>query len=81
MKTKVRAGLIHQLDSNTGLAAQLPFYSVMYGNWRVMFTGLKDIEKVTAADVQRVAKEYFADENRTVVYTAKPKDASQEASK
>ena len=48
VKTKVRAGLIHQLDSNTGLAAQLPFYSVMYGNWRVMFTGLKDIEKVTA---------------------------------
>ena len=34
VKTKIRAGLIRQLDSNTGLAAQLPFYSVMYGNWR-----------------------------------------------
>ena len=56
VKTKVRAGLIRQLDSNTGLASQLPFYSVMYGDWRVMFTGLKDIEKVTAEDVQRVAK-------------------------
>jgi predicted Zn-dependent peptidase len=81
VKTKIRAGLIRQLDSNTGLAAQLPFYSVMYGNWRVMFTGLKDIEKVTADDVQRVAKQYFTDENRTAVYTTKPTNTAQEASK
>ena len=39
----------------------------------MMFTGLEDIEKVTADDVQRVAKQYFTDENRTVVYTVKPK--------
>jgi predicted Zn-dependent peptidase len=81
VKTKVRAGLIRQLDSNTGLASQLPFYSVMYGDWRVMFTGLKDIEKVTAEDVQRVAKQYFVDENRTAVYTIKPTNSAQEASK
>jgi predicted Zn-dependent peptidase len=81
VKTKVRAGLIRQLDSNTGLASQLPFYSVMYGNWRVMFTGLKDIEKVTADDVQRVARKYFVDENRTAVYTIKPENNAQEASK
>ncbi|HYP08502.1 MAG TPA: insulinase family protein [Bryobacteraceae bacterium] len=72
VKTKVRAGLIRQLDSNTGLASQLPFYSVMYGDWRVMFTGLADIEKVTADDVQRVVKQYFTDDNRTVVWTVKP---------
>jgi predicted Zn-dependent peptidase len=81
VKTKVRAGLIRQLDSNTGLASQLPFYSVMYGDWRVMFTGLKDIDKVTAEDVQRVAKQYFVDENRTAVYTIKPTNSAQEASK
>jgi predicted Zn-dependent peptidase len=81
VKTKVRAGLLQQLDSNTGLASQLPFYSVMYGDWRVMFTGLKDIEKVTADDVQRVVKQYLTDENRTVVYTVKQKDGAQEASK
>jgi predicted Zn-dependent peptidase len=81
VKTKIRAGLIRQLDSNTGLASQLPFYSVMYGNWRVMFTGLNDIEKVTADDVQRVAKQYFTDENRTAVYTTKPTNTAQEASK
>lgn len=81
VKTKVRAGLIRQLDSNTGLASQLPFYSAMYGDWRKMFTGLDDIEKVTADDVQRVAKQYLMDEKKTVVYTVKDQGAKQEASK
>jgi predicted Zn-dependent peptidase len=81
VKTKVRAGLIRQLDSNSGLASQLPVYEVMYGDWRVMFTGLKDIEKVTAEDVQRVAKQYFTDANRTVVHTVKQSADRQEASK
>jgi predicted Zn-dependent peptidase len=78
VKTKVRAGLVRQLDSNTGLASQLPFYSVMYGDWRVMFTSLKDIEKVTADDVQRVAKTYFNDTTRTVALTVKEKTAKQQ---
>lgn len=81
VKTKVRAGLIRQLDSNTGLASQLPFYSVMFGDWRVMFTGLKDIEKVTAEDVQRVARQYFTRESLTVVHTVKESAPQQEASK
>src|SRR5205085_1636149 len=79
VKTKVRAGLIRQLDNNSGLASQLPFYSVMYGDWREMFRGLADIDKVTADDVQRAAKQYFTDENRTVVSTVKPK--AQEVAK
>lgn len=69
VKTKIRAGLIRQLDSNTGLASQLPYYEVMYDDWRVMFKGLEDIDKVTAEDVQRVAREYFVPENRTVVWS------------
>jgi predicted Zn-dependent peptidase len=77
VKTKVRAGLIRQLDSNSGLAQQLPFYEVMYGDWRVMFKGLEDIDKVTAADVQRVAKEYFVPERRTVVYGEPAKGATK----
>jgi predicted Zn-dependent peptidase len=75
VKTKVRAGLVRQLDSNTGLASQLPMYETFYGDWRVMFTGLQDIEKVTAEDVQRVAKQYFTNSNRTVVHTVAPKEA------
>jgi predicted Zn-dependent peptidase len=68
IKTKIRAGLIHQLNSNSGLASQLAFYASQYGNWRTMFTGIDDIDKVTAEDVQRVMKTYFGSSNRTVAY-------------
>ncbi len=72
VKTRIRAGLIRQLDSNEGLATQLTFYSVNYGDWRKMFTGLEDIDRVTADDVERVARKYFVPESRTVAYIAAP---------
>jgi predicted Zn-dependent peptidase len=72
VKTKVRASLIRQLDSNPGMAAQLAFYYVNYGDWRKLFTGLEDINRVTAEDVQRVAREYLVENARTVAYTVAP---------
>jgi len=72
VKAKLRAGLIRQLDSNSGLAQQLPTYEVSYGDWREMFRGIDDIEKVTADDVQRVVRQIFVPEHRTVVWTVKP---------
>ena len=65
-KTRARAGLIRQLDSNSGLAAELTFYEVVTGDWRNLFKRLDQIDKVTAEDIQRVAKEYFTTKNRTV---------------
>ncbi len=65
-KTRARADLIRQLDSNSGLAAQLTFYEVVTGDWHNLFKQLDQIEKVTADDVQRVAKTYFTTKNRTV---------------
>ena len=75
-KTKLRAGVIRQLDNNPGMAMQLALYHVSYGNWRKLFTAIDDLNKVTAADVQRVAREYFGKANRTVAYTVAPKPAS-----
>ncbi len=72
VKTKVRASLIRQLDSNSGMASQLTWYQVNYGDWRRMFTGLDDIDRVTADDVQRVLRKYFVENARTVAYTAPP---------
>jgi predicted Zn-dependent peptidase len=80
VKTKIRAGLIRALDSNSGLAAELAENYASYGDWRKMFTAIDDVDKVTAEDVQRVARLYFTDENKTVAYTAAPKSA-QEPSK
>jgi predicted Zn-dependent peptidase len=81
VKTKVRAGLIRQLDSNSGLASQLATFHVNYGSWKVLFTGIEDINKVTADDVQRVAREYFNEKNRTVAYTVKPGEEKKGDSK
>jgi predicted Zn-dependent peptidase len=72
VKTKTRAGLIHQLDSNFGLAQLLASYYVNYGDWRKLFTSIDDIDKVTAGDVQRVARQYFTPQNRTVALTYQP---------
>jgi len=65
-RTRSRAGLIRQLDSNPDLAAELAFYEVVTGDWRNLFVQLDRIDKVTAEDIQRVAKEYFTSKNRTV---------------
>ncbi len=65
-KTRSRAGLIRQLASNSGLASLLTFYEVITGDWRNLFKQLDDIDKVTAEDIQRVAKKYFTTKNQTV---------------
>ena len=66
---KRRADLIHKLDSNSGLAAELTFRHVAYGDWRRLFTDTEQYAKITADDVKRVAKQYFMPDSRTVVYT------------
>ncbi len=72
VKTKVRAGLIRRLDSNSGMAEQLTSYYADYGDWRKLFTSIEDIDKVTSDDVQRVARKYLIPETRTVAYTEAP---------
>ena len=43
------------------------------GDWREVNEAGRKIQAVTAADVKRVAKEYFTKENRAVaIYTRKP---------
>jgi predicted Zn-dependent peptidase len=72
VKTKTRAGLIRSLDSNSGLAQALASYYADYGDWRKLFTDVDDIDKVTAGDVQRVAKTLFDPLQRTVAFIKEP---------
>ena len=65
-KTRSRASLIRSLSSNRGLAAQLAFYEAVTGDWRNLFKQLEEIERVTAEDIQRVARKYFTRKNRTI---------------
>jgi predicted Zn-dependent peptidase len=66
VKTKLRADLIRKLDSNSGLAAELNFYYVSFGDWKKLFTSIDDYDKITADDVMRVAKQYFVPRTRTI---------------
>ena len=65
VKTRERADLIRSLDSNPGLAERLAFAQLRYGDWREGFRYVDRIQKVTAADVRRVAQSVFVPENRT----------------
>ena len=77
MKTKTRASLIHRLDSNSGLAELLTSFYVNYGDWRKVFTSLDDVDKVTADDVQRVARKYFVSNTRTTAFDFQPQSAGE----
>lgn len=65
-RTRARASVIRQLDSNSGLAGQLTAFEVMTGDWRNLFKQIDQINEVTAEDIQRVARQYFTTRNRTV---------------
>lgn len=65
-KTRSQAGLIRSLSSNRGLARQLTFYEVVTGDWRNFFKQLDELNRVTPQDIQRVAKQYFTSDSRTV---------------
>ncbi len=66
VKSRAKAGLVRGLQSNMGIARQLGIAQTIYGDWREMFTGVAEIDKVTKDDIQRIAKATFVPENRTV---------------
>jgi predicted Zn-dependent peptidase len=78
VKTRSKADLIRGLAENEGLAQQLAIYQARYGDWRELFRSVDRIDKVTKADVRRVANETFKDTNRTVgiIETVKPAAAA-----
>jgi predicted Zn-dependent peptidase len=66
VKTRAKANLIRGLADNEGLAQQLAFFQTNYGDWRELFRNVDRMDKVTKADVRRVANKVFVESNRTV---------------
>ena len=64
-----------QVTSTLNRAVQLGEYAMSYDNPNLINTRTDRILKVTAADVQRVAKKYLTKENRSVITTL-PKAAA-----
>ena len=79
IKTRAKADLIRGLGNDQGLAFQLGEYQALYGDWRELFRQIEEIEKVTKADIRRVANKTFREENRTVaiIETEAPKPTSR----
>jgi predicted Zn-dependent peptidase len=65
-KTRARADLLRGLADNQGLANDLSEYQTRYGDWRELFRELDKVDKVTKADIRRVANQVFVASNRTI---------------
>lgn len=81
VKTRAKAQLLRQLDSNNGLAVQLATYQTIFGDWRELFHEVERIDKVTAADIRRVANATFVPTNRTTAMIESAKKAAAPAPK
>jgi predicted Zn-dependent peptidase len=80
-KTRTRANLLHGLADNQGLANELAQYQTRYGDWRELFRELDRVDKVTKADIRRVANQVFVASNRTSAWIETEKPAQQAAKK
>ena len=80
-KTRARADLLRGLADNQGLANALAEYQTRYGDWRQLFLQLNEVDKVTKADIRRVANQVFVTSNRTEgwIETATPSPTAQSA--
>ena len=65
-KNQIITSQLRQRETNNGKANALGQAAVLQGDPNRVNTALAKLEAVTAADVQRVAKKYFTDQNRYV---------------
>jgi predicted Zn-dependent peptidase len=65
VKNQAKANAYRRLSSPSFIHLQLMYYDGL-GDWRYINTYSDEVDRVTAADLQRVAKETFTKENRTV---------------
>ena len=65
-RTRAKASLIYSLKSNLGLAMSLTDYHTLFGDWRELFRYIERFDKVSKADIRRVANTTFKASNRVV---------------
>ncbi len=72
-KNQLKADLLRNLSTNSGLAGMLSYYEIVVGDWRYITTFLDLLEKVTSEDVMSAAGKYLTRQNRTVATLVKDK--------
>lgn len=72
-KIQLLTNLIRERETNVGKADALGRAAVLMGDPKRVNTDVAKLQAVSAADVQRVMKKYFSDNNRVVInYQAEP---------
>ncbi|MDD5723590.1 MAG: pitrilysin family protein [Syntrophales bacterium] len=72
-KNNLKAALLRNISTNSGLAGMLSYYQTVAGDWRYLVTFLSLLEKVTPEDVMTTAGKYLTRDNRTVATLVKDK--------
>lgn len=70
-KNQMKMEYIQSLNSNSNIASILSYYEVVLGDYKYFSDYLAHIEKVTAQDIQRIAKIYLTKNNRTIAVLEK----------
>ena len=66
IKNQKLMNFYNQVETINGKSNNLGTYELFFGDYKKMFDAPANYNKVTAADVQNVAKKYFSKSNRTV---------------
>ena len=77
VKNAFKANAYRRLSSPFAIFVQLVSYDAL-GDWRLINTSPERADAVTAADLQRVAREYLTKENRTVATFLRKEGAAPE---
>ena len=72
VKNQLKADLLRDLSTNSGLARMLSYYETVGGDWRYLIKFLELLDKVTPEDIITVAKKYLYQGNRTVAELVNP---------
>jgi zinc protease len=78
-KNQWLAAHYHEMKTMAGRANLLGTYEIFYGSYKRLFQEPEDIEKVTAADVEREASLLFAETSQTVGILTPRTSATQQA--
>jgi zinc protease len=65
-KNQLLASHYRELKTIAGRANLLGSYELFYGDYRKLYSVEQSVEAITAADVQRVARQYLIETNRTI---------------
>jgi zinc protease len=71
-KRQLEVSLVNGLATNHALASRIARETASFGRVRPLEERLAAIERVTVADVQRVARAYLVDDQRSLVHVVKP---------